>query len=183
MYNYSYLGNNQYGSNFGGYGSAQTQYQTPNYLQRPSNIQQQTQFTDVPFIYVGYGTLDEVKAYLVPPTKAVMFIDKNKSQFYIKSCDNMGNSTIETFDYTKPIENTSKDITTKFDPKEFVKTSDLDNVLKKEDAKYFLTVDDVKGFSTKKDFETIIGKISSIESEIKKLNRLSQLLGANENKK
>lgn len=171
MYNNSYLGNNQYGANtYNSYGSNLGQYQTPQYMQRPMNIQgqQQTQYADVPFLYVGYGTLDEAKAYIVPPTKAVMFIDRDKSQFYIKSADNMGKPSLETFNYSNLDNKSTETKTSEFDPLEFVKKGDLND---------FVTINDIKDFSSKQDVQVIADKLSTLEGEIKKLNRLTQLVG------
>lgn len=154
MYNNSYLGNNQYGANtYNSYGSNFSQYQTPQYMQRPINIQgqQQTQYADVPFLYVGYGTLDEAKAYIVPPTKAVMFIDRDKSQFYIKSADNMGKPNLETFNYSN-LDNKPNEVkTNEFDPSEFVKTGDLKDFLTRKDLEGFITRDDIKNLTIEMD--------------------------------
>ena len=147
MFNNSYLGGNYYS----GYGSGMGQYYQGNYSPQvmTPQAQQQNQYSDVPFMYVGYGTLDEIKAYIVPPTKRVMFIDRDKSQFYVKSADNMG----------KP------------------RTSDLGGFIRKEDLKGFLTAEDIKHFSTKQEVQVVFDKLSSLENDIKKLNRLTELLG------
>ena len=97
MYNNSYLGNNQY--NAGQYYPSYTPYMQP---------KQMSAFSDV-----MYGTLAEASAYIVPPTKSYMFINRDNMEFYVKSADNMGNSTLETYKYAKatnnPTENVSRD--------------------------------------------------------------------------
>lgn len=152
MYNTnSYFGGNQFG---GGY----VPYNNYNQYQRPTMVQQQqqAQYGDVPFLFTGYGTIDEAKAFIVPPTKAVMFIDKNKSQFYIKSCDNAGNPSLETFNYTGEGNNTTESVSPVLDPKEFVKRDEL---------------------------EKFSSEIGSIKADIKKLNRLADILGGKDNGK
>ena len=179
MYNNSYL--NQYG---GVYPTPGSQYLNSQYLQRPMATQPPpTSYGDIPFMYVGYGTLDEAKAYIVPPTKAALFINKNASEFYVKSSDNMGNPLLEAFKYSGMNENSTEDASLKFDPKNFVKTSDLDDVLKKDDLKGLLTADDAKTFSTKSEVEAINSKLAVLETEMRKLTRLSELLGGDKNGK
>lgn len=133
MYN-----NNPYNSYYGGY---QPNY---NYQQPTYNYQQPVQKQDMPFSDVRYGTLDEAKAFIVMPAKSVMIINKNMGEFYIKTADSMGNSALETFKYTKIDNNPTQPQTSEFNPKEYVKISDLN-----EFSKNFLTREDLKLFNDK----------------------------------
>ena len=94
MYNNSYIGNSQY--NGGQYYPSYTPYMQP---------KQMSAFSDV-----MYGTLAEASAYIVPPTKSYMFINRDNMEFYVKSADNMGNSTLETYKYSKTINNPTENI-------------------------------------------------------------------------
>lgn len=114
----------------------------PNYQQPTYNYQPQKQ--DVPFTIVRFGTLDEAKGYVVPPAKAIMFIKSDFTEFYIKSADNMGNPSLEIFKCSKIENNSTQSQTSDFNPKEFVKISDLN-----EFSKNFLTRDDLKLFTDK----------------------------------
>lgn len=98
----------------------------------------------MPFTIVRFGTLDEAKGYVVPPTKAIMFIKSDFTEFYIKSADNMGNPSLEIFKCSKVDNNTTPAVSSDFNPKEFVKISDLN-----EYSKNFLTRDDLKLFTDK----------------------------------
>ena len=149
MYN-SYLGNNQYGNQYyQGYGQTYNPYQNMQMNARPTQSTNLVQ--DVPFIEVRFGTLDEAKAYIVPPTKAVMFIDRDISQFYIKSADNMGKPTLESFKYSALTNNPNEDKSFKFDPSEFVKTGDLKDFLTRKDLEDFITKDDIKNLTIEMD--------------------------------
>ena len=135
MYNNnSYMG----GSYYTPYTQGYQVYQNNNIAQR--QIPQQPQ--DIPFTVVRFGTLDEAKAHIVPPTKAVLFIKSDFTELYVKSADNMGNPTLETFKCSRLTENPTEMETPKFDPKEFVKSSDL---------KGFVTFDDLKSINLKLD--------------------------------
>lgn len=128
MYNNnSYMG----GSYYTPYPQGYQVYQNNNMIQR--QMPQQPQ--DIPFTVVRFGTLDEAKAHIVPPTKAVMFIKSDFTEIYVKSADNMGNPTLETFKCSRLTENPTEIETPKFDPKEFVKTSDLSDFVTKQDLK------------------------------------------------
>lgn len=74
MYNNSYIGNMP---NYNGYGM----YQQPR-QEAPKML---------------YGTIDEAKAYIVSPLETVVFINRDKSELYIKNADNMGRSTMQGY--------------------------------------------------------------------------------------
>lgn len=167
MYNNnSYFGGNQFSNGYMPYNNYNLYQRQP--IQQPTQqpIQQPTQ--NFPFSIVRFGTLDEIKGQLVSPSSAIMFIKNDLSEMYIKSADAMGNSAIETFKCSRVNDNTNLDVTPALDTKDFVK---------KEDLKDFITANDIKEFPTKQDMEDFNNKISSIEDNIKKLNRLSELIG------
>ena len=141
---YSYMG-----TSYPQYNVGYNQYQQP--------IQQQDQ--GCPFELVRFGTLDEVKGRLVSPSKAILFIKSDFSEFYVKSADAMGNSSLETFKCTRLQECSPQSVLPEIDTKNLVKKEDLEN------------------FATKDTFETLSGKISDIESKLQKLDKLNVLLG------
>lgn len=162
--NNSYLGNNNFaGSGYVPYSAVATPYQRP-IMPQP---QQQPTITDVPFVLTAYGTIDEIKGQMVAPTKAIMFIDKAKNEFYIKSCDAMGNPSLETFKYSRVDENTTEPVSSQFNTKEFVKQEDLKDLLTKEDVKCFLTTENTKDFVTKADIKVLTDKIAELQKQIR----------------
>lgn len=151
MYN-NYLGNNQYGGqfypsymNYGNYGNVQM----PQRQMQPQQPQQPIEKEQVPFNDIRFATEDEAKAYIVMPNTKVMFMDRDKSVFYIKSADSLGKSTLECYSYTRSTNNSTEPKNSVLDPKEFVKTSDLKNFITKDDLGNFLTRDDLKPIDTK----------------------------------
>lgn len=172
--NNSYLGNAPFNNTgYVPYTGAINQFQRP---VMPQPQVQPQQYADVPFVLTAYGTLDEVKAQMVAPTKAIMFIDKAKNEFYIKSCDAMGNPALETFKYSKVDENAPEPVSSQFDPKEFVKQEDLKDLLTKEDVKGFLTTENTKDFVTKADLKALTDKLSELQKQI----RINEILKGSE---
>ena len=104
---------------------------------------------------------------MVAPTKAIMFIDKAKNEFYIKSCDAMGNPALETFKCSRVNENPTLPVSPVLDPKDFVKSSDLTDIVRKDDLKGLLTAEDVKNFLTKDDLKGISAELDKIQKQIK----------------
>lgn len=140
-------------NNYGNYGNTYTPYAQSYQMYQPQRTQEN------PF-EVRFGTLDEAKAYIVAPTRSAMFIDRANSCAYIKSADNMGNPLLEGFKYTR-IDNYSTDNKTpEFDTTELVR---------KDDIKDFVTTEQLKN--------VLDEKLGTIETDVKKLNRLNQLLG------
>lgn len=173
MYNTnSYMGNMQYNTQpYASYGYNGYGYQSP--VVQPQ-VQKPVQPQDFPFSVVRFGTLDEAKGHIVPPSKAIMFIKSDFSELYVKSADAMGNPALETFKCSRIYENLSIPVTPVLDPEIFAK---------KEELKDFVTTEDIKGLSTKKEMEDVSEKLNSIENDIKKLNRLTELIGGKNNGK
>lgn len=128
--NYSYgYGYPQYNNNMMGYG----QYS------------QDVQNND---IIVKYGTQKEAEPFIVPPTKSAIFLNKASGEIYVKSTDNMGNSSFATFKQVFLSDNSTDTQKPVIDPKEFVKR------------------DDLKGFASKEDVESLLAKIKELESKV-----------------
>lgn len=66
---------------------------TPNYNYNPNYVYPQRQ--EMPKII--NGTIDEAKAYIVSPLETAVFINRDKSELYIKSADNMGKSALQGY--------------------------------------------------------------------------------------
>lgn len=88
-YNYNYYGTN-YQPNM-----AQNQMAMPQQMQNQYDMQIQG---------VLFLTSDEAKAYIVPPNKRVMIMDVDKSVFYIKSADALGQSSTTPYKF-EPLNN------------------------------------------------------------------------------
>lgn len=141
----------------------------PSYQQPQQVVQNQQQYIatpSVPFNEVRFATLKEAEAYIVVPNTKVMFMDRDNSVFYIKSADSLGKSTLEGFKYVRldnsPIESVSRE----FDPKEYVKTGDLDKYLTKDDLDGFLTRNDAQNFITRDDLRGLNDKLEKLQKQL-----------------
>ena len=172
MYNTnSYMGNMQYNTQpYASYGYNGYGYQP----QVQQQVQKPVQPQDFPFSVVRFGTLDEAKGHIVPPSKAIMFIKSDFSEIYVKSADAMGNPALETFKCSRVNENPTLPVSPVLDPKDFVKMEDLKDFVKSED---------IKELPTKQEMENFAKKMNSMEDEIKKLNRLTELIGGKDDGK
>ena len=163
MYNTNYSNNMQYNNPYSNYGYNGYNYQTP--IAQP--MQKVAPNQNFPFSLVRFGTLDEIKGQLVSPSSAIMFIKNDLTEMYIKSCDAMGNSVIETFKCSRLDNNTNQPISPVLDTKEFVKTGDLVDVVRKDDLKGLITADYCKNFITKDDLKDITAELDKIQKQIK----------------
>lgn len=135
----------------------QNQFMNVNRQEQAQPIQNIQPIQDIPFSDVRYGTLDEAKGYIVAPTRAVMFIDQDKSQFYIKRADSMGKPTLESYKYSS-LDKSSNDVEITATPQE--------NFVKPEQLKGFLTLKDAEGFITRKDLDEIYAKLELLQKKI-----------------
>ena len=165
--------NNSYYNQPYTYGQTYAQNYTPT-IQRPVQPIQQ----DSPFGVVRFGTLDEAKAQLVPPAKASMFIKSDFSEIYVKSADAMGNSALEVFKCSRVDENTTQTVSPVLDPKEFVKTDDLKDVVRKKDLEGLVSADKMVNFVTRDDLKPLMEKVEQIQKQVK-INTI--LKGGDEN--
>ena len=160
MFNNSYM-NNQYTTPYMGYTQPYMAYQQQMQARQQMPMEQ-AQNQDVPFSEVRYGTLDEAKGYIVAPNRAIMFIDQDKSQFYIKRADSMGKPYLETYKYSSmdnlPSELKSQPQTSKNDGI----STDLGNFLTKKDAEMF---------PTRKELDDIYKKLEQLQKKIQ-LNKV-----------
>lgn len=104
-----------------GYGYPQYTIGYPQYNQ----VQEQND------IIVKYGTRKEAEPFIVPPTKTAVFLNKLDGEVYLKSTDNMGNSSFATFKQVVLSDNTTETQKPVLDTKEFVLRQEFDSVLKK----------------------------------------------------
>lgn len=159
--NQNYMNNMQYTPSYMGYTQPYMAYQQQQYQPRqqmPMQQPQQQSRQDVPFSEVRYGTLDQAKGFIVMPSTAVMFIDQDKSEFYINRADSMGKPYLETYKYYSmnnlPAESKTPDSTPDF-------------AVKPEQLKDFLTKKDIEGFITQKDLAEIYTKLDQLQKKIK----------------
>ena len=165
--------NNSYYNQPYTYGQTYAQNYTPT-IQRPVQPIQQ----DSIFSVVRFGTLDEAKAQLVPPAKASMFIKSDFSEIYVKSADAMGNSALEVFKCSRVDENTTQAVSPVLDTKEFVKTDDLKDVVRKKDLEGLVSADKMVNFVTRDDLKPLMEKVEQIQKQVK-INTI--LKGGDEN--
>lgn len=130
MYNNNFNNFNRYG---GGY--SQPMYQ-----------QQQVSTQDMPIQAIRFMNETEAKAYIVPLMQKELLVDRDKGVAYLKSADNMGQSSCRVF---------------KFEETNEVKPTQMD-------TSNFLTKDDSKNFVSKKDFDELAQKIEGLRSQISK---------------
>lgn len=159
--NQNYMNNMQYTPSYMGYTQPYMAYQQQQYQPRqqmPMQQPQQQSRQDVPFSEVRYGTLDQAKGFIVMPNTAVMFIDQDKSEFYINRADSMGKPYLETYKYYSmsnlPQEQKTSDGDGKFDGKP-------------AQSEQYLTRKDLVGLVTLKDLEDINTKIDQLQKKIK----------------
>ena len=151
---------------FGGYPTANRYYppypqQAQQYQQPQTYAQQQPQqpiqqnFAEVPIQEIRYLTADEIKGYIVTPGSKSMLVDRENGLVHIKWCDMTGQSSVKIYSYT---ETTDEAVTTKQQKLDI----NLEELVKKEDLKPFLTTEDLKRFSAK-----VSEKFDSLEKKIK----------------
>lgn len=149
------------------------QYQQPYQQNQFMNVNRQEQgqpmqnippVQDIPFSDVRYGTLDEAKGYIVAPSRAVMFIDQDKSQFYIKRADSMGKPTLETYKYSS-LDKLSNESQTQ--------TTESNLFVKRDELSEFLTKKDIDGFLTTKDLTEVNEKLAKIQKQIE-INKIAK---------
>lgn len=166
MYGNSYLGQSQYNNQYYPYQQNYQNYTNMQMQQRPAPMQpQQTmQPQEMPFSDVRYGTLDEAKAHIVMPGKAVMFINRNLGEFYVKSANNMGEPLLESFKYSSI--NAVDTSPVVIDTKNFVKPEDIKDFVNRDDISGFIRKDDLKGFITIDDLKVLENKIEQLKKQI-----------------
>lgn len=160
---------NGYGGYYNGYpqytGVGYQQFQQPIMQQQMMNAQQQT--AEIPFYEMHFGTIKEAEAHIVPPMKSVLFYNTALGEVYIKSADNMGKPTLETFKKVGMENKSTEPVSSEFDPKDFATRDDLKDFLTHNDLKGLLTAENAQDFVTKQDLKTITAKIEELSKQIK----------------
>ena len=158
MFNNNSYMNNQY-TPYNGYVQPYMAYQQQYQNRQPVQMQHQQQEPqqDIPFSEVRYGTLDQAKGYIVMPNRAVMFIDQDKSEFYINRADAMGKPYLETYKYY-PLSNLPQK--EKTSPQQ----GDFDG--KSQQSEDFLTKKDAESFLTKQDLDEVYKKLEQLQKKI-----------------
>lgn len=145
--NNMYYPNNMYGQNTN-YGnnvyeqSMNNQYGYNSYVQPTINRQ------DIR-IDIRYGTLEDIQKYPLLPMGSITFVNSDVGEFYVKTADNIGKPTIETYSYIK---------------KEFANTTDNNSKIEyvtKEELNDYVTVDTVN--SLIKEIEELNKKLENRE--------------------
>lgn len=120
-YNYNPMYSNGY--NTQNYGQPQYAQAQPTFQPQPSSLL---------FNEVKFANENEVNSFCPNPNQRVLLFDTDNNVFRIKYADTFGKTTTETYKFEK-VDNLSRPNTSlEFDPKEFVKTSDLDGFIKEE---------------------------------------------------
>lgn len=149
------------------YGAYQPSYQNQQMAQQIMQNQQQTTTQyDKAIQDVRFVSQQDAHDYILLPNTRVMLIDRDNSVFYIKSADSLGKSTLEGYKYTRIDNSPSESISPVLDPKDFVKTQDLDKYLTKDDLANFLTRTDAQNFITKDDLKSIDSKLEKLQKQI-----------------
>lgn len=105
---------------FNNYRGYQYPYQQQYGYQQPQFQVQKT--NDNPIQDIRFVTSEEAKAHIVYPNTHALLIDKTKGVAYLKSADNMGQSTMKAFRYEELLEN-------KTETADFVKKEEFEAVI------------------------------------------------------
>lgn len=165
-YNNSYS-NGYYPYMYGQYGYQQyPQYQG---TQSRQSAQQSQQF-DLPILDIKFVTSEEAKSYIVFPNTNVLLIDRQNKIAYLKSADNLGQSSMREFKYDEEIsQNINKEQLnqTPIDTNIFVKKEELGELLTNADINGIVRKDDLKNFITKEEYQNLITQIENLQRQLK----------------
>lgn len=168
-YNNSY-GNGYYPYMYGQYGYQQyPQYQGTQSRQSAQQSQQPQQF-DLPILDIKFVTSEEAKSYIVFPNTNVLLIDRQNKIAYLKSADNLGQSSMREFKYDEEIsQNINKEQLnqTPIDTNIFVKKEELGELLTNADINGIVRKDDLKNFITKEEYNNLITQIENLQRQLK----------------
>ena len=108
-------------------------YQTQQSLQPQQPIQ--TRVQDIPIQGIKFLTADEIKAYIVMPNTKEMLIDTAGGVAYIKSADQMGQSSVKMYKFNETTEEeTNAETKAKEQPKidlePYVQKEELNTIIK-----------------------------------------------------
>lgn len=154
--NGKYVGTPNFGGgtvpySYGNYSNANLAY--PNgyspYNQNNGFIQQQPQRSEMP-IQVRFVTSKEAEGYIVYPNTTELLIDKTNKVAYLKSADNLGQSTTHLFNFT-PVGADGMAI----EPQ----NNNFQNYVTKNDLEKF-------NFATKDQLKAVLTKVENIQKKI-----------------
>ena len=143
--------NNNYGNPYMRNNYGFPTYQQPQPMAQPQQQPQPMQY-EMPIQYVGYGTLQQADAYIIPPNTKGIFIDKANGMYYEKTTNNEGVSTIIQFKKVEPQAENKAVEPTKEQP-----TIDLSAYAKKEDLGQFISLEE---------YNKLLQKIQHLEKQI-----------------
>lgn len=133
-------------NNYNRFGYQQYPQQQPVYQQQQPMYQQPININDMPIQAIRFMNETEAKAYIVTPMQKELLVDREKGIAYLKSADNMGQSSCRIF--------------------KFEETNDTKPV-PAVDTSVFLTKDESKDFVSKKDFDELVQKIEGLRTQMK----------------
>lgn len=166
-YNYNSYGNGYYPYMYGQYGYQQyPQYQG---TQSRQSAQQSQQF-DLPILDIKFVTSEEAKSYIVFPNTNVLLIDRQNKIAYLKSADNLGQSSMREFKYDEEVsQNINKEQLNQapIDTNIFVKKEELGELLTKDDLNGIVRKDDLKNFITKEEYQNLLTQIENLQRQLK----------------
>lgn len=144
---------NNFNKNFQQQQIQQQLYQAQQSLQPQQQIQPRIQ--DIPIQGIKFLTADEIKAYIVMPNTKEMLIDTANGVAYIKSADQMGQSSVKMFKFEETTEEAiNGEIKAKEQPQ-----IDLEPYVQKEELDAMI--------------KTLTEKIDKLEKKI----RISEIMG------
>ena len=106
-----------------------------------------------------FATEEEVKGYLMPLSSRIMFMDKDKQVFYIKSSDSLGISNIEYYSFNK------------FNPDELKKATDTTNATPNINLEDYVKRDEIKALPTVEQYNDLLEQYKAMTSELATLKK------------
>lgn len=168
-YNYNSYGNGYYPYMYGQYGYQQyPQYQgtqsrqSAQQIQQPQQSQQPQQF-DLPILDIKFATSEEAKSYIMFPNTNVLLIDRQNKIAYLKSADNLGQSSMKGFRYEEEMpenENTQNKNQEQLKESQQLNHTQLDTDI-------FVKKDDLKNFITKEEYQNLLTQIDNLQRKLK----------------
>lgn len=134
---------------------------------------QPQQIYDIPIQETRYATRQEAESHIMFPNTKVLLIDKNTGMAFLKSADNMGQSSIKYFQFTEINSDGSP-----IKPQEQIPQIDMGEYIKKSDLVNY-------GFVTIEQLDKALEKLTSqqFKNSQKPQNSNKALQGSNFNDK
>lgn len=143
------------------------QYQQPTsqQIQRPQQVQPQY---ETPIQDIRFVTSEEAKAYIVMPNSKALLIDKQNNTAFLKTADNMGQSSNKIYKFNEVNEDGEPVLTQK------QQEIDTKSFIKREELKDYITFDDLNRLNE---------EIDKLNMKVDKALRLKELIGGKEDAK